>query len=98
MPRYLSRATAMALIAAAVAGAPEPAAARPEQQPRLATNESYIEEVSAVTAVAIDDPLAVFAHVLGQLPQRVKVYPTENYYYFSFVHGHLRYAGNIRLD
>ena len=36
--------------------------------------------------------------MLGQLPERVKVYPTENYYYFSFVHGHLRYAGSIRLD
>src|SRR5262249_19711626 len=36
--------------------------------------------------------------VLGSLPERVKVYPTENYYYFFFVHNHIRYAGNIRLD
>jgi hypothetical protein len=28
----------------------------------------------------------------------VKVYPTENYYYFYFYHQGSRYAGNIRLD
>jgi hypothetical protein len=36
--------------------------------------------------------------VLESLPGRVKVYPTENYYYFSFYAGGLRYAGNIRLE
>ena len=28
----------------------------------------------------------------------MKVYPTENYYYFGFFHNGIRYAGNIRLD
>ena len=42
--------------------------------------------------------MSVFAFVLGKLPDRVKVYPTENYYYFTFFHGHIRYAGNFRLD
>ena len=28
----------------------------------------------------------------------MKVYPTENYYYFGFMHNGIRYAGNIRLD
>jgi hypothetical protein len=28
----------------------------------------------------------------------VKVYPTENYFYFSFYHNGTRFAGNIRLD
>jgi hypothetical protein len=41
--------------------------------------------------------MAVFAFVLGSLPERVKVYPTENYYYFTFIHGGTPYAGNIRL-
>jgi hypothetical protein len=36
--------------------------------------------------------------VLNSLPERVKVYPTENYYYFSFAHNGARYTGNIRLD
>ena len=42
--------------------------------------------------------MAVFGFVLAQLPERVQVYPTENYYYFGFVHRGIRYAGNIRLD
>ncbi len=28
----------------------------------------------------------------------MKVYPTENYYYFTFTHNGVAYAGNIRLD
>ena len=41
--------------------------------------------------------MAVFGFVLGSLPERVSVYPTENYYYFGFVHGGVPYVGNIRL-
>ena len=50
------------------------------------------------TRLDVNDPMAVFAYVLDSLPARVKVYPTENYYYFSFIHDGVRYAGNIRLD
>src|SRR5690606_34456290 len=49
-------------------------------------------------AFDIADPKAVLAFVLASLPPRVKVYPTENYYYFKFNLGAARYAGNIRLD
>ncbi len=42
--------------------------------------------------------MAVFAFVLNSLPDRVKVYPTENYYYFSFTYAGVPYAGNIRFD
>ena len=42
--------------------------------------------------------MAVFGFVMARLPERVKVYPTENYYYFGFTHNGIRYAGNIRLD
>jgi hypothetical protein len=42
--------------------------------------------------------MSVFGYVMSQLPERVKVYPTENYYYFGFLHDGIRYAGNIRLD
>ena len=42
--------------------------------------------------------MAVFAYVLGSLPERVKVYPTENHYYFSFDLNGIRYAGNIKID
>jgi hypothetical protein len=66
--------------------------------PRLQTEESYVDEVTRKTTLAIDDPMAVFAFVLNSLPDRVKVYPTENYYYFSFFHNGVKYAGNIRIE
>jgi hypothetical protein len=65
--------------------------------PVLHTNEAEINEAMKPYTLAIDDPLAVFAFVLGQLPERVQVYPTENYYYFRFVHNGVPYDGNIRL-
>jgi hypothetical protein len=74
------------------------AAAQSEPQPRLYTNQGYAEDAMRASSLAIDDPMAVFAFVLGSLPDRVKVYPTENYFYFYFFHRHIRYAGNIRLD
>lgn len=74
------------------------AAARAEGLPRLTTHQGYVEDVSRSSGLAIDDPLAVFGFVLGALPETVTVYPTENYFYFSFVYDKARYAGNIRLD
>src|SRR5205814_10207241 len=66
--------------------------------PRLFTNEAYVEDSVRTTRLAIEDPIAVFSYVLSNLPERVTVYPTENYYYFSFVDRHVRYAGNLRFD
>jgi hypothetical protein len=57
-----------------------------------------MEEVMRPTTLDVTDPLAVFAFVLDSLPDRMKVYPTENYYYFTFTHNGVTYAGNIRLD
>jgi len=74
------------------------AAAQSNAQPRLHTHQSYIEDVMRPTALDIKDPLAVFAFVLNSLPDRVRVYPTENYFYFTFTHEGVPYAGNIRLD
>lgn len=82
---------AAALVAAAAAGAQS-------ETPRLTTNQSYVEDITRPSTLAIDDPMAVFAFVLDNLPDRVKVYPTENYYYFTFVHRGVPYNGNIRLD
>lgn len=88
----------IALIAfAAPTGAWPQAGAGADALPRLHTNEQDIAEAMRPAALAIDDPLAVFAYVLGRLPERVHVYPTENYYYFRFVHGGVPYSGNIRL-
>ena len=69
-----------------------------QQRPILHTNEAYIEEVTRATTLNVDDPMEVFAFVLDSLPDRVKVYPTENYYYFNFFHNGTEYAGNIRIE
>jgi hypothetical protein len=74
------------------------ARAQNDDLPRLQTEESYVDEVTRKTRLAVDDPMAVFAFVLNSLPDRVKVYPTENYYYFSFFHNGVKYAGNIRIE
>jgi hypothetical protein len=69
-----------------------------QELPQLHTNQQYLEEAGRSASLDIGDPMAVFAFVLASLPDRVKVYPTENYYYFSFLHKGVPYAGNIRLD
>jgi hypothetical protein len=74
------------------------ATAQNPQRPTLHTHETYVEELTRTTTLAVDDPLAVFAFVLNSLPDRVKVYPTENYYYFSFIHNGTPYSGNIRVE
>ncbi|HMA72380.1 MAG TPA: hypothetical protein VKP67_12950 [Xanthobacteraceae bacterium] len=66
--------------------------------PQLFTHQSYVEETMRTTDLPLGDIKAMFAWVLGSLPDRVKVYPTENYYYFRFTHNGVSYAGNIRLD
>ena len=82
---------ALALLAAGIA------AAFAQDRIHLHTNEAEIGEVLRDGGVAIDDPLAVFGAVLKNLPERVQVYPTENYFYFRFTQNGAVYAGNIRL-
>jgi hypothetical protein len=74
------------------------AGAAAQESSKLTTNQTYVEDVTRKTSLAIDDPMAVFRYVLGSLPDRVKVYPTENHYYFSFLLNGIRYAGNIKID
>jgi hypothetical protein len=82
---------AAALVLPVVAGAAA-------ETPRLYFHETYVEDATRVTELPIKDTVAMFQWVLGNLKDRVKVYPTENYYYFYFVYNSTRYAGNIRLD
>jgi hypothetical protein len=74
------------------------AATENSDRPRLYTNETFIEDVTRPASLPLSDVRAMFQFVLEGLPDRVKVYPTENYYYFWFYDGGERYAGNIRLD
>jgi len=67
-------------------------------QPQLWTHESYIEEITRTDSLDVNDPLKVFAFVLNSLPGGVHVYPTENYYYFRFLHNGTPYSGNIRIE
>jgi hypothetical protein len=66
--------------------------------PRLNTNQQYVEENSASTTLDTADPEAVLGFVLASLPDRVKVYPTENYFYFNFTQGGIKWSGNLRFD
>jgi hypothetical protein len=66
-------------------------------RPRIKTNEQYIEDVLSPAVLPLDNPRAMFAAIFATLRERVKVFPTENYYYFSFFWNGVRYAGNIRL-
>jgi hypothetical protein len=84
-------------VLALIVGLLFPPVARAET-PALQTNQSYVEELARPTSLDVNDLMSVFGYVMSQLPQRVKVYPTENYYYFGFLHNGIRYAGNIRLD
>ncbi len=93
MPRRL---LAFAIIA--LMGDIASASAQANDPPKLNTHQTYMEEVMRSTTLDVKDPLAVFAVVLNGLPDRVKVYPTENYFYFTFTHNGVPYAGNIRLD
>lgn len=66
--------------------------------PVIHYNKDYVEEAIAAPAFEISDKMAVLAAVLNGLPDSVKVYPTENYFYFSFHHKGIKYAGNLRFD
>lgn len=71
--------------------------ARAAENP-IRTNEAYVEEAlrkPGFDITAIDE---VLDYVFDSLADEVTVYPTENYYYFKFVHGGVPYAGNFRLD
>ena len=66
--------------------------------PVLHTNQQMIEEIMRKDDLDITNYRDVLEFILHSLPDTVKVWPTENYYYFSFWHNGIKYAGNIRLD
>lgn len=72
-------------------------AASAEPPPRLQTNEAYIDDILRTGDLDTRNALDVFAFVLSQLPAQVRVYPTENYYYFRFTLSGVAYAGSLRL-
>jgi len=69
-----------------------------QETPQLQTNQTYVEQLLVPGALQIDDASSVLSYVLNALPGEVMVYPTENYYYFNFLFGGVKYSGNLRLD
>ncbi len=63
----------------------------------LATNQQTIEKLKS-TVLDINDIDANFETVFHSLADRVMVYPTENYYYFSMKDQGSEIWGNFRLD
>jgi hypothetical protein len=85
-PRKPLRRQRAVLLAAGLSVITAATAAAAGERPRLYTHQSYIEDITNDTVLPLHDPKAMLAWVLESLPDRVKVYPTENYYYFhSFI-------------
>ncbi|MCC2110400.1 MAG: hypothetical protein KDJ16_00020 [Hyphomicrobiales bacterium] len=64
----------------------------------LTTNEDYIGKITTPFDVDTGDLMTMFRIVFASLAPKIKVYPTENYYYFKIERGGNRFAGNLRLD
>lgn len=96
-PYVSTRLASIVLLALLLPALPSPPALAADPQ-ALRTNQGYIEAVAQSQPIDITDPMSVFKFVLGALPDSVKVYPTENYHYFTFFHDGIEFAGNLRLD
>ncbi|MCC0020170.1 MAG: hypothetical protein H6888_03740 [Nitratireductor sp.] len=93
----IERIAVMVILAIAV-WMPGLAKAETANMPRLFTDQQYVEDVRLNSSLDVTNPEAVLEFVLNSLPDQVTVYPTENYYYFYFYHGGVKWAGNLRFD
>ena len=78
--------------AAGVAGAQQ------SDVPHVETIDGIVDNVMRTYELDIKNTVTVLDFIFAGLPERVKVYPTENYFYFRFIHNGLQYAGNFHLD
>jgi hypothetical protein len=97
MLRRIARQLMVAVALLAVPGSPGVQASSLDG-PVLHTNKAYVEETLAMTSLDVTKPDKVLDFVLSSLPPRVKVYPTENYFYFNFTNAGVRWTGNLRFD
>ncbi len=74
-----------------------PVIAAENDGPGLTTNQKWIESLKAGNRLKIENVDDAFEFVFSKLPAKVFVYPTENYYYFTFAADGVVYAGNLRL-
>ncbi len=95
----MNRTGSVACLFVLLAGAlSAPTWAAGKQTPTIFTNQQLVETWSGKGSFDLDAVKGMLRHVLNALPDEVTVYPTENYYYFYFFQGGIRYAGNLRLD
>ena len=73
----------------------QPASA--SDQIELRTNQSWVESLQRSAPVKFDNAMDAFSLVFSKLPDKVFVFPTENYYYYTFSAHGVIYAGNLRL-
>ena len=74
-----------------------PALSAGDASPKLMTNQAWIEDLQAGSGLEVDSVEDALGIVFSRLPDEVFVYPTENYYYFTFSANGVIYAGNMRL-
>jgi hypothetical protein len=67
------------------------------EMPKLHTNEQFVDDIRA-RHLDLNDIESVFSFVFSNINDSVNVYPTENYYYFSFYTEGREVSGNLRLD
>lgn len=67
-------------------------------KPYFSLNQHWIEGYhNNPDEVNLEDPDSVFWHVFSRLPDQVKVYPSENYFYYMLHLNGRTFWGNIRL-
>jgi hypothetical protein len=71
--------------------------ARAQGAATLSTNTQTIEDLARPPAFDVRDPLRVLAYVLDRLPDEVRVYPTENYFYFTLSSAGVAWGGSLRF-
>jgi len=84
------------LSGAATLAAETPRAAPAEPGGTVSYNQKFVEGL--YSKLDLNDEMAVFGHVFAGLPDKVVVYPTENYFYWSFNANGRAVWGNFRLD
>ncbi len=73
-------------------------AIKSEQRPRLfELNEDMLAGLARPSTIDIKDPRSVLYALLSQIQPQATIYPSENYYYFTFYDHGLAYAGSLRL-
>jgi hypothetical protein len=87
---------ALSLASPALGQSIKPEKPKKGASPSISLNQDFVR--SLWTKVDTKKPLEVFAAVFNRLPGQVTVYPSENYFYWSFNASGKPIWGNFRLD